>query len=216
MRHDYFFQQRFRQQAQPADMAGNRSIDSDKAVVWRRSVFAPADQAMVAFVAVTPIPGWIEPLHHAWWRTCIVAGGCAGGVGGFCGGSSSGIWPGNSRGGTGVSGSCRGGGMSGPGWGLPGGSSRGGSVGRPGSAGGTSVGSSPIRPSSIRTRAGHPLRSKRYNGFGAVMFRKAAVRDDDETPSAADISAGRCARAAASRQSLERRPVKWNQRRRSN
>ncbi|WP_347263497.1 hypothetical protein [Nitrobacter sp.] len=84
------------------------------------------------------------------------------------------------------------------------------------------------------------------------MFRKAAVRDDDETPSAADISAG-TARAAASRQSLdhddfgsdrskimnvidfnilerdaggkplhtfphpalERRPVKWNQRRRS-
>jgi hypothetical protein len=73
-----------------------------------------------------------------------VAGGCAGGVGGPRDGNSSGIWPGNSRGGMGESGSCTGGGMSGPGRGIPGGSSGGGSVGCPGLTGGTSVGSSPI------------------------------------------------------------------------
>ena len=86
--------------------------------------------------------GRSEP--HTQLMAAVLAAWSVAGLGvvgpfGPCGGTSSGLWPGNSFGGAGSPGSRNGGGISGRG--FPGGSSRGGSVGVPGTGGGISGGS---------------------------------------------------------------------------
>lgn len=88
-----FFQQKFRQQTRACcQWRGTRSTDSDKAAMWQpiisdaRFIFTPTDQAHAAFIAhMDRISS-----HSRLLGDYIVAGGCAGGVGGLRGGNSSG------------------------------------------------------------------------------------------------------------------------------
>lgn len=104
-------------------VAGARSTDSDKAVMWQRSaaktdfIFGRTNEMRTAFIAHSDRASFAGDALLVSYVSTSVAGGCAGGVGGLGVGNSSGIWPGNSCGGAGDSGSCIGGGTSGPGCG---------------------------------------------------------------------------------------------------